>query len=82
MSWKNFYYRDQFQSVKDVVSFFFFEEIMAYDMSSFYKLHENNYQAFPSSYDQKCTQAIEIVGFFSAMFLGEILVLFLFLKYR
>ena len=55
---------------------------MAYDMSSFYKLHENNYQAFPSSYDQKCTQAIEIVGFFSAMFLGEILVLFLFLKYR
>ena len=80
MSWKNFCYRDQFQSVKYVV--FFLRGNNDLEASGFYKLHENNYQAFPLSYDQKCTQAVEIVGFFSAMFLEEIRVLFLFLKYR
>lgn len=69
-------------SVSKICSFFLLRGNNDLEASGFYKLHENNYQAFPLSYDQKCTQAVEIVGFFSAMFLEEIRVLFLFLKYR
>ena len=43
---------------------------MTYEAPSFYKLHKNNYHAFPLSYDQKCSQAVEILGFFISNVLG------------